>query len=84
MGPDSFEVGKLSGTVLGIQFQNPSHISDEINVTHVLDELKNPEISKKEDSPAKQILSGILLVSGGIVIVAGLGFAATFIKPTPK
>lgn len=70
--------------VLGIEFENPSHISDEINVSHVLDEFKNPEISKIKTDPAKQILGGLLKVSGGIITIAGLGFAATFIKPIPK
>ena len=70
--------------VLGIDFENPGHISDEINVSGILDELKNPEVKKITTDPAKQILGGLLMVSGGIVTLASLGFALTFIHPTPK
>jgi len=79
-----FDSPEVNSGVLGIEFQNPSHISDQINVSHVLDELKNPEIKKTEKNTAQEILGGLLMISGGIVTVAGLGFSLTFIHPTPK
>ena len=63
-------------SVLGVSFENPNHISDQINVTHILEK---PKI----DYSAKEILGGLLMVSGGIVTLASLGFIITFLKPFP-
>ena len=70
--------------VLGIQFENPSHISDEINTSGILNEAKT-EIIKPVPNPVQQILSGLLIASVGVVTVASFGLATTFfLKPTPK
>ncbi|MBI2596790.1 hypothetical protein HYW41_01415 [Candidatus Daviesbacteria bacterium] len=85
VGFDSPGVSGVNGSVLGIQFENPSHISDQINVSGILDELKNPTPSKITKTPAQQFLGGLLIVSGGIVTLASAGLAATFLaKPIPK
>lgn len=65
-------------SVLGISFENPSHISDQINITKVLDKPKITGLS------AKEILGGLLMVSGGIVTLTSLGFVITFLKPFPS
>jgi len=60
-----------SPEVLGINLQNPAHISDQTE-----------QIIPK--SPVNQILGGLLIVSGGIISLVFLGLIATFIKPAPK
>ncbi len=77
--------------ILGVNFENPSHISDEINVSHVLDELKNPPAVNHTENSVKQILGGLLIASGGVVTLAAVGLLTTFasphaslLKPFPK
>lgn len=64
-------------SVLGVKFENPSHISDQINITKILEKPKITSFNVKE------ILGGLLLVSGGVVVIASLGFVITLIKPFP-
>ncbi len=68
--------------VLGTTFQNPSHISDQINVTGLLD--KQKKLTPSQVNPVKQTLGGLLIVSGGVVTLAVFGLIATFLKPSPK
>lgn len=71
--------------ILGLTFENPSHISDQINVSNILDKEKNTDNSKITTgySP-KQILSGLLMASGGTAVLAAIGLILTFLKPSPK
>ncbi len=85
-------------SILGVSFKNPSHISDEINVSHILDKPENVNVSKITSYTPKEILGGLLIVSGGIITLALLGLLATFspltnlffksrlpfVKPFPK
>ena len=91
----TFEVNKR---VLGINFENPARISDQINVTNILGEQKKLSTKKKTINPASQILGGLLMVSGGIITLAFLGLITTifqgkklffkrrlpFVKPFPQ
>ncbi|MDD5415665.1 MAG: hypothetical protein PHE48_01520 [Candidatus Daviesbacteria bacterium] len=70
--------------VLGITFQNPNHISDQINVSKVLEEQKNLISNKNDEKPAEEFLGGLLIVSGGIITLASFGLLATFLKQSPK
>lgn len=69
--------------VLGVNFKDPNHISDQINISNILSEQKNTKIEKIPANPATQMLGGLLMVSGGIVAIVSLGLAATFLKPFP-
>ncbi|MDD5147048.1 MAG: hypothetical protein PHV63_00655 [Candidatus Daviesbacteria bacterium] len=93
MGSDSSEVSSRSETtnqssnsilstpdVLGVTFQNPNHISDQINISKILEEQKNL-IPKNS---ANEFLGGLLIVSGGIITLASFGLLATFLKKIPK
>lgn len=83
-GFDSPEVDFGAPGVLGIKFENPSHISDQMNVTGLLDQEKNALTKQKPANRALENLGGLLLVSGGIVTLASVGLLATFFKPIPK
>ncbi len=63
--------------VLGITFENPNHISDQINTSNIL--------GKQKTKPT-QTLGGLLIISGGIVTLAFLGLLSTFtfLKPSPE
>ncbi len=73
-----------SPDVLGITFENPGHISDQINVGGLLDQQQKLVTGKNSGYSAKEILGGLLVISGGIVTLASFGLLATFIKPIPK
>lgn len=91
---DSSEVNKAQSilnqpAVLGTSFENPSHISDQINVSKILD--NNLATKQSHSLSSTQIPGGLLLVSGGIVALASLIFISTFhsshlpfVKPFPK
>ncbi|MBI2086304.1 chitobiase/beta-hexosaminidase C-terminal domain-containing protein [Candidatus Daviesbacteria bacterium] len=87
VGFDSFGVeGSILSppAVLGVTFPNPGHISDEINVSQILNKSENPVVSKTSASSTEQILDGLLIISAGIVTLASLGLIFTFIKPIPE
>lgn len=68
--------------VLGMTFEKPNQISDQINISGLLDQQK--KLTPSKTNPVDQILGGLLLASGGIVTLASLGLIATFLKPAPK
>lgn len=73
-----------SPEVLGIEFINPNHISDQINIEKILEQDEKQVIESLDKPSAKEILNGLVIVSGGIIALASLGFVATFLYPTPK
>lgn len=70
--------------VLGVTFANPRHISDEINLSGLLDQQEKLKIEKKVLNPFIENLGGLLMVSGGFVAFASLGLLVTLFKPPPK
>lgn len=97
VGSDSFEVNSMneitkqsqdfissSSDILGLTFEKPHQISDQINISGLLDEQKSLIPNKAIINPVTQILGGLLVVSGGIVTLASFGLIATFLKPIPK
>ncbi len=71
-GEDPKPFSALSSTpdILGISFENPSHLSDEINTSGILNPNRNQTNS---NFPV-----ALLIVSGGIVLVAIVGLISSF------
>ncbi len=67
-----------SPAILGISFTNPSHISDEINVHHLLEKNENLIPSKITEPSVKQTLGGLLIVSASLGALASMGLGLTF------
>ncbi|MBI2600782.1 hypothetical protein HYW42_02410 [Candidatus Daviesbacteria bacterium] len=70
--------------VLGVTFKNPSYISDQINVSKILGENRKELSNNSPQASVDQILSRLLIISGGILTLSFFGLIATFIKPTPR
>lgn len=64
--------------ILGISFKNPSHIADQLNVSDILNEQENSSTGKIISYSANQTLSGLLIVTGGMVALTTLGLIITF------
>ncbi|MBI2330130.1 hypothetical protein HYU94_01965 [Candidatus Daviesbacteria bacterium] len=69
--------------ILGLAFENPSHISDQINVGNLLGQKKELIPNKNTGYSAEEILGGLLKVSGGIITLASFGLLATLFKKVP-
>lgn len=90
VGPDSFGVDQSD--ILGVAFENPSHIADQITVTGILEKQEIParETGKITNNTVNQTLSGLLMITGGAAALALVGLIATFrrhislLKPFPK
>lgn len=80
--------------ILGISFENPSHISDQINVSGILNKQENPNTKEVTNHST---FSNLLIITGGFVALTSLGLIATFspwnlffrrhlsfVKPFPK
>lgn len=68
--------------ILGVNFPNPGHISDEINVSGLLDQQK--KLTPTKTDFVDQILGGLMLISGGVITLASLCLITTLLKPIPK
>ncbi len=64
--------------VLGLKFENPSHIADQITVSGILNKQNNLPAEKITNTPIAQSLGGLLVTSGTIVSIVSLGLFFTF------
>ncbi|MBI2019236.1 hypothetical protein HYS95_01025 [Candidatus Daviesbacteria bacterium] len=66
--------------ILGITFKNPDEISDQINKEGFLDQQKQLSINQNTGYSYKEILGGLLIVSGSVASFASFSLFSAFVK----
>ncbi|MBI2600089.1 hypothetical protein HYW43_04210 [Candidatus Daviesbacteria bacterium] len=73
-----------SPSILGVNFQNPTHIADQLTTSNLLNTQTARKIRTASTNSVREILGGLLVVSGGLISLVSLGLIATFLKPIPE